>query len=129
MQTHCQSYVQPTGCTNRTWLQFIFPLYIWTIVGLLILISINVSKWTGSNTVSVLATLFLLSYAKLLRTTFDTFSSTTLTDVNGTPTTLWLLDGRYTFLEWPHSLLFVAGLFILLAHILPYTYCRSLSCY
>ncbi len=75
----------------------------------------------GSNTVSVLATLFLLSYAKLLRTTFDTFSSTTLTDVNGTPTTLWLLDGRYTFLEWPHSLLFAAGLFILLAHILPFT--------
>ncbi len=56
-----------------------------------------------------------------MRTTFDTFSSTTLTDVNGTPTTLWLLDGRYTFLEWPHSLLFAAGLFILLAHILPFT--------
>ncbi|XP_064388884.1 uncharacterized protein LOC135336937 [Halichondria panicea] len=117
-------FVNGLNTYYRTWLQFIFPLYIWTIVGLLILISrysIKVSKWTGSNTVSVLATLFLLSYAKLLRTTFDTFSSTTLIDVNGTPTTLWLLDGRYTFLEWPHSLLFAAGLFILLAHILPFT--------
>ncbi|XP_064388819.1 uncharacterized protein LOC135336882 [Halichondria panicea] len=117
-------FVNGLNTYYRTWLQFIFPLYIWTIVGLLILISrysIKVSKWTGSNTVSVLATLFLLSYAKLLRTTFDTFSSTTLTDVNGTLTTLWLLDGRYTFLDWPHSLLFAAGLFILLAHILPFT--------
>ena len=117
-------FVNGLNTYYRTWLQFIFPLYIWTIVGLLILISrysIKVSKWTGSNTVSVLATLFLLSYAKLLRTTFDTFSSTTLINVNGTPTTLWLLDGRYTFLEWPHSLLFAAGLFILLAHILPFT--------
>ena len=45
----------------RTWLQFVFPLYIWSLVGLLILVSrysITVSKWTGSNTVSVLATLF-----------------------------------------------------------------------
>ena len=117
-------FVNGLNTYYRTWLQFIFPLYIWTIVGLLILISrysIKVSKWTGSNTVSVLATLFLLSYAKLLRTTFDTFSSTTLTDINGTTTILWLLDGRYTFLEWPHSLLFAAGLFILLAHILPFT--------
>ncbi len=36
-------------------------------------------------------------------------------------TSLWLLDGRYTFLGWPHSLLFTAGLVTLLAHILPFT--------
>ncbi len=117
-------FVNKLNTYYRTWLQFIFPLYIWTIVGLLILISrysIKVSKWTGSNTVSVLATLFLLSYAKLLRTTFNTFSSTALTDVNGMPTSLWLLDGQYTFLEWPHSMLFTAGLVILLVHILPFT--------
>ena len=69
-------FVNGLNTYYRTWLQFAFPLYIWTIVGLLIFISrysINISKWTGSNTVSVLATLFLLSYAKLLRTCFDTF--------------------------------------------------------
>ncbi len=108
----------------RTWLQFVFPLYIWALVSVLIVTcrySITVSRWTDSNTVSVLATLFLLSYAKLLRTTLDIFSSTSLTDENGTVTTLWLLDGRYTFLEWPHNLLFTAGLVTLLGHILPFT--------
>ncbi len=117
-------FVDGLNTYYRTWLQFAFPLYIWTIVGLLIFISrysINVSKWTGSNTVSVLATLFLLSYAKLLRNCFDTLSSITLTDFNHTTTSLWLLDGRYTFLKWPHSLLFTAGLITLLAHILPFT--------
>ncbi|XP_064399501.1 uncharacterized protein LOC135345963 [Halichondria panicea] len=117
-------FVEGLNTYYKTWLQFVFPVYIWTLVGLLIVISrysITVSKWTGSNTVSVLATLFLLSYAKLLRTTFDTFSPITLTNVNGTPTTLWLLDGRYQFLEWPHSLLFIVGLVTLLAHILPFT--------
>ena len=50
---------------SQTWLQFVFPVYIWCIIGLLIIVcrySTTVSRLTGSNTVSVLATLFLLSY-------------------------------------------------------------------
>ena len=47
---------------SRAWLQFVFPLYIWVMVGLLILVShysFRVSKWLGNNPVAVLATLFL----------------------------------------------------------------------
>ena len=109
---------------HRTWLQFVFPVYIWSLVGVMIVVnrySIRVSRWTGSNTVSVLATLFLLSYAKLLRVTFDVFTSTSLTDANGTTTLVWLLDGDYVFLQWPHSLLFTAALVTLLGHIVPFT--------
>ena len=49
----------------RTWLQFAFPFYIWMIVGVIIYLSrrsITVVKLVGSSAVSVLATLFLLSY-------------------------------------------------------------------
>ena len=109
---------------QRTWLQFVFPVYIWSLVGVMIVVSrysIRVSRWTGSNTVSVLATLFLLSYAKLLRVTFDVFTSTSLIDDNGTTTLLWLLDGDYVFLQWPHSLLFTTALVTLLGHIVPFT--------
>ena len=108
----------------RTWLQFVFPVYIWSLVGVIIVVSrysIRVSRWTGSNTVSVLATLFLLSYTKLLRVTVDALSFTTLTDANGTTTLVWLLDGDYVFLQWPHSLLFTAALVTLLGHIVPFT--------
>ena len=55
----------------KTWLQFVFPSYIWLIAGLIILVSHYSTKATkifGNNSVPVLATLFLLSYAKLLRT-------------------------------------------------------------
>ena len=117
-------FVEGLNTYYKTWLQFVFPLYIWSLVGTLILVSrysIRVSRWTGSNTVSVLATLFLLSYAKLLRVTFDAFASTSLTDANGTTTLLWLLDGDYVFLQWPHSLLFTAALVTLLGHIVPFT--------
>lgn len=106
----------------RTWLQFVFPIYIWMLVGILILVSkysFKFSKLIGSNIVQVLATLFLFSYAKLLRTTLNAFSSTMLTDRNGTATAVWLLDGNYTFLRWPHIILFITALFTLLVHLLP----------
>ena len=106
----------------RTWLQFVFPVYIWMLVGIMILVSrysFKFSKLIGSNIVQVLATLFLFSYAKLLRTTLNAFSTTMLTDRNGTATAVWLLDGNYTFLRWPHIILFITALFTLLAHLLP----------
>ena len=108
----------------RTWLQFLFPIYIWLIVGLLILVcrySTTVSRLTGSNTVQVLATLFLLSYAKLLRTTLNAFSPITITDSNNTEHLRWLLDGNYGFLHWPHLALFLVGLLTLVAHLIPFT--------
>ena len=109
---------------GRAWLQFIFPIYIWCIIGLLIIVcrySTTVSRLTGSNTVPVLATLFLLSYAKLLRTTLDTFSPITITDHNNTDHLRWLLDGNYGFLQWPHLTLLLAGLLVLMTHLLPFT--------
>ena len=108
----------------RTWLQFLFPIYIWLMVGLLILVcrySTTVSRLTGSNTVQVLATLFLLSYAKLLRTTLNAFSPITITDSNNTAHLRWLLDGNYGFLHWPHLALFLVGLLTLVAHLIPFT--------
>ena len=56
---------------SKTWLQFIFPLYVWSLVVLIIIASeysSKISRLFGSNPVAVLATLFLLSYGKLLRT-------------------------------------------------------------
>ena len=83
--------------------------------------STTVSRLTGSNTVSVLATLFLLSYAKLLRTTLDAFSPITITDPNNTDHLRWLLDGNYGFLQWPHLAIFLVALLVLVTHRLPFT--------
>ena len=56
---------------SKTWLQFVFPVYLWVLVGLMIIVSHyshRFAKLLGNNPVSVLATLFLLSYTKILRT-------------------------------------------------------------
>ena len=65
----------------KTWLELVFPVYIWMIVGFLVYISshsVVVTKLLGSRPVSVLATLFLLSYAKVLRTIIAALSLTVL---------------------------------------------------
>ena len=62
-------------------LQFAFPLYIWLLVAGIILLSrysTVAARLSGSNSVPVLATLFLLSYAKVLAAIIDAFSFTSL---------------------------------------------------
>ena len=66
---------------SKTWLQFVFRVYIWMLVGLMIIISHysqRFAKLLGSNPVSVLATLILLSYAKILHTCITAISPITL---------------------------------------------------
>ena len=67
----------------NTWLQFVFPVYIWLLVLIMIYssrYSVTASKLIGRNAVSVLATLFLLSYAKLLRTIIAVVSPISIED-------------------------------------------------
>ena len=61
----------------KTWLQFLFPFYIWAIACVIIVACRYSSRLTnliGSRAVPLLATLFLLSYMKLLRTVIDATS-------------------------------------------------------
>ena len=115
---------------TRAWLQYAFPLYIWFLVGFLIYTSrrsSTISRLTGSNTVSVLATLFLLSYAKLLRTIIGGVSFTTLVDKEGRRSFVWLQDGNVAFLEGSHIPLFVASVIALLTFVLPFTLLVTLA--
>ena len=101
-----------------------FPLYIWLIVILIIVsshYSTTVSRLTGNNSVSVLATLFLLCYTKILRVVITVFSSTTLEYQDGFVKRVWLYDGNLEFLRGKHAGLFVVSLLLLLLLSVPYT--------
>ena len=105
----------------KTWLQFVFPIYIWLIMIMIIVFShysTTVARLSGRNAVPVLATLFLLSYAKLLRTIITVFSFTV---VEGKKSVVWLYDGNVLFLQGKHVPLFLAALLLLLTVSLPYT--------
>ena len=108
----------------RTWLQFVFPVYIWILVGLMIYssrYSTTIARLSGSNTVYVLATLFLLSYAKLLRTIITSISFTTLTDRYGNISAVWLLDGNILAMKGSHIPLVVMSIVALVVYVIPFT--------
>ena len=107
----------------RTWLQFVFPLYIWTIAGLIIVLAKyndRVAKVMGSNGVPVLATLFLLSYAKLFNTIIKVLSFTTLQTTQGQQL-VWAVDGNIAYLGPEHAPLFAVAVTVLVFLWLPYT--------
>ena len=108
---------------SKTWLQFVFPVYIWVLVGLMIVLSHYSRRFAnllGSNPVAVLATLILLSYTKILRTLIAVFYITYLeypTYKRG----VWLYDANIDYLSGKHILLFLVAVLVFLFLFLPYT--------
>ena len=113
---------------SLTWLQFVFPVYIWLLVSVMILTShysTTAAKLVSRDAVKVLATLFLLSYAKLLRTILTVLSFTYISyeDTNGAThrTAVWLYDGNVEFVRGKHIPLFLAAMGFGVLYIAPFT--------
>ena len=100
----------------KTGLQFVFPIYLW----LLIMIIIFTERFhfrrkiSSYSVVPVFATLILLSYSKLLRTTISVFSFVTIhyTSNEGNYSVsqsviTWLPDSSVKYLQGWHCVLFV----------------------
>ena len=113
---------------SLTWLQFLFPVYIWLIMSVMIFTShysTTAAKLISRDAVKVLATLVLLSYAKLLRTILIVFSYTYVIyeDSSGAThrTAVWLHDGNVEFLRGKHIPLFLVGVVFGVLYIIPFT--------
>ena len=108
----------------KTWLQFVFPFYVWAIAGVIIVVShysTRATKIFGDKSISVLATLFLLSYAKLSRSIISIFSYTTLEYPDNTTAKVWSYDGNLQYLSSKHIPMFLFALAVVLPLWLPYT--------
>ena len=107
----------------KTWLQFVFPLYIWLLVIVIIVISPYsrlVSRLAGSNAVPVLATLFLLSYTKVLRTAIQALQISYI-NCGESLRRVWAVDGNVDYFSGPHLALFIFALLVILFVAFPYT--------
>ena len=107
-----------------TWLQYVFPCYIWFLAVAIVLISqrsVRISRFLGNNPVSVLTTLLLLSYASILRTLITALSSATLEYPDNRTRVVWRYDGHVDYLKGKHIPLFIFSLIIVLFLFLPYT--------
>ena len=114
---------------TKTWLQFVFPLYLWALAGGIILVchfSVRATRFFGNNAVQVLATLFLLSYNKLLKTITVVFTSADVVRVNifksqESSEAVWAFDGNLQFLGHHHALLFAFSTTIFVLLWIPFT--------
>ena len=108
---------------SKTWLQFVFPVYIWVLVGLMILVSHFSRRFAtllGNNPVSVLATLILFSYTKILRTLITVLYVTFL-EYPTYNRMVWLYDASIDYLSGKHIPLFVVAALVFIFLFLPYT--------
>lgn len=110
----------------KAWLQFVFPLYIWTITGLIICLSRRFNfafQLVKRNGVKVLATLVLISYSKMLRASVNAFHPKYVHHIYSYSNKVklcWILDCNLPFLEGKHIVLFLAGVGICVV-LLPFT--------
>ena len=109
---------------DKTWLQFVFPSYLLFIVAMLAFASrysSSVEKLTRRRVIPVIATIFLLSYSKLLLVTVKGLFA--YTNVYSLPdnknTVIWKWDSSIPLFGLKFSILFGVCLVVLLLVLLP----------
>ena len=119
-------FVHGLNAFSKTWLQFVFPFYIWIISVAIIVCcrySSRLTKLFGNRGLPILATLLCLSYVKLMRTIIDGMAFTVYHDDNSTRSeVVWSLDGNLLYGQAPHIFLLLAVIAALLFLWGPYTF-------
>ena len=109
---------------SKTWLQFIFPAYIWFILILIIILlrySSKMVRLVGRQVIPALATMILLSYTKLIRTVFQILHYTNI-HCNDDKLVKWYIDANVQYAGGCHLPLFLLSLAVLILLIVPYTF-------
>jgi predicted outer membrane repeat protein len=110
-------FVKDLNAFWKSLLQYIFPLYICSIVAFIIWgarCSTRLTRLLGSKAVSVLSSLILLSYTKLLRNVYQSLNYASLdyydNETRVRTTIVWAEDGRLKYVASEHAVVFFIGL-------------------
>ena len=103
---------------GKTWLRLAFPIYVILIVISLIVISSYSTRFSNligkRDPVATLATLILLSYARLLGVSFAALSAGTLRFADNSRKIVWLADATITYFTKEHIPLFLIAVLIVI---------------
>ena len=119
---------------GKAWLQYIFPFYIWFLAAVIVIachFSPRFTRLFGANATHVLATIFFLSYSKLLCTAISAFDVTPLQynvldcsqscEDYQNSVWVWKVDPNLYLLSLEYVGLFAFSLFVFVFLWLPYT--------
>ena len=108
----------------KTWLQLAFPVYIISLVVIIIVTSEYSPRFAAligkRDPIAALATLILLSYAKLLSITITALSFAVIEYPDGSQETVWFPDGNVKYFRGKHTAIVIVALLIILVGV-PYT--------
>ena len=93
----------------NTWLQFVFPAYLFLLMSSIIVgcrYSVWLCRLCGSHAVPALATLFLMSYTKILLAVTNALSMSWL-PCNDSILTVWSVDGNIEYGSGKHFILII----------------------
>ena len=117
-------FIDGLDAYSKTWLQLVFPVYIISLVIIVIIVSEYSPRFARligkRDPVATLATLILLSYSKLLSVTITALSFAILDYPDGSRETVWLPDGNVSYFREKHVALALIALLIILVGV-PYT--------
>ena len=97
---------------QKIWLQLGFLCYVWILELFIIMLScsyIFITRLFGRNVVKVLATLFLICYAKTSNIAITTLEFASIRHSDGKTFDVWLFDGNLGYLTRKHIPLFFVG--------------------
>ena len=116
---------------TKTLLQGVFPIYLWIIASVIIILShryVQITRLVGQNAIKVLATLILLSYTKMLQVTIGALNTSSLRVYDKANDKVyykirWIRDGNIPYFDF-HSHMILASLSIIFVLVsLPFTLC------
>jgi len=110
----------------KYFLQFIFPVYLYILCGVIVLLSkcsIRMTELTSSKGIAVLNTLFYLSFGKLMRASLDgllfRYAAYSSEDKDNSAI-IWYFDGNLAYFEYPHVFLAIFALVFAICSICSY---------
>ena len=118
--------------TIKTFLQLLFPVYLWLLALMISLISRYSNMFanlTVNSSVQVLATLLYLSFSKLLLIVIDVFTPASVYTPNGT-LTVWYTDGNVSYWnDTGHLILLIISFMLSVMYIIPFLIWGLLASY
>ena len=108
---------------EKAFFQFAFPIYLLSLIGVLVLVSrwsSRVSAFTSKGVIPVLVTLLHLSFSRLLLTVVDSFALTYITTTANQSYVVWFRDGSVGYKDPTYITLMSLSAACMILFLLPY---------
>lgn len=110
---------------QQSTLSFVFPVYLYILIGLIILLSKYSQKFArsfnskGYSATKLFATLFVMTYTTILSNSINILGYSIVYTLDGVNRTVWITDPNQPYFEGFHAVLCVFAILMILVYLIP----------